>query len=320
MASSSHRKSDSSGRSASRRRVVIGAEETVRVRYKKDRPEVESERRRALPVRDGNKSTSGRTPGTRLASAKRDERERRQRAILQRRMLVWAGIAVIVVAVLWGLIALVRAPIFSVEAISVTGAQRLTRAQVLDRAQIPASTTLLWLPKNAIVGRLLAEPWIADARVARRFPHTVEIEITERKPVAIVDAGGTSIWLVDRSTTWLAPHSATDTAKLPVIRDVDNLVPRAGRRSSSPELRNAVAVLNGLSPTLREKVRKVTAPTIDRTALILPRGVQVIVGSARDIRQKDKVALAILARNKKVVSVNVRVVKRPTWRGLDTGD
>ena len=46
MGSSSGRKSGSSGRSSSRKRVVIGAEETTRVRYKKDRPEVESERKR----------------------------------------------------------------------------------------------------------------------------------------------------------------------------------------------------------------------------------------------------------------------------------
>ena len=46
MASNSGRKSGSSGRSSSRKRVVIGAEETTRVRYSRDKPEVESERRK----------------------------------------------------------------------------------------------------------------------------------------------------------------------------------------------------------------------------------------------------------------------------------
>jgi cell division protein FtsQ len=318
MASNSHRKSGSSARSTGRKRVVIGAEETVRVRYKKDRPEVESERRRAPHARERTKPSKARGPGARMASVKRDERERRQRQISRRRGLIWVVLVVIAVGVVWGLIALARAPIFSVDQITVNGVTRLTRAQVLDRAKVPAETTLLRLPKGAIVKRLLAEPWIAEARVVRRFPHTLEIDIAERRPVAIVDAGGTSIWLVDNSATWLAPRSATDTRTLPVIRDVENITPKAGTRSASAELQNAIAVLNGLSSELRSKVRTVTAPTIDKTALILSRGVQIFVGSAEDIAKKDQVAQAILAQNKNVVYVNVRVVDRPTWRGLDT--
>jgi cell division protein FtsQ len=320
MASSSHRKSGSSARSTGRRRVVIGAEETVRVRYKKDRPEIESERRRASHTREHDEHRTRGGAGARVANSKRAERERRQRAISLRRGLAWAAMAVVVAGLVWGVIALIRAPIFSVEQITITGATRLTRSQVLARAQVPTGTTLVRLPKRAIVERLLAEPWIREVRVTRRFPHTLDIAITERRPVAIVDAGGTAIWLVDGSGVWLAPRSATDTGTLPVIRDVEGLLPKAGGQAASPELQNAVAVLNGLSSPLRQKVRTVTAPTVDRTALILPRGVQVFVGSAEDIAKKDEVARAILAQNKNVVYVNVRVVNRPTWRGLDTGN
>jgi cell division protein FtsQ len=85
-------------------------------------------------------------------------------------------------------------------------------------------------------------------------------------------------------------------------------------------LLNALAVLTGLSPELRAKVRTVSAPTVDKTALILPRGVQVFFGSAEDVTKKDIVARSILADNKNVVYVNVRVVNRPTWRGLDTAN
>ena len=85
MASSSDRKSGSSGRSSSRKRVVIGAEETVRVRYKKDRPEVESERKRT--PRQAQRAASERAAkgpkpsgaGRRIAAEKRDDRDRRRR-------------------------------------------------------------------------------------------------------------------------------------------------------------------------------------------------------------------------------------------------
>jgi cell division protein FtsQ len=255
-----------------------------------------------------------------MANAKRDERERRQRAVSQRRTLVFAAMALVALAAIWGLVALWRAPIFSVDSTTVSGNSRLKAEQVLERAKVPEDATLLRLSKGAITDRLLADPWIAEARVVRKFPHSLQIEIVERTPVATVDAGGTNIWLVDGSGMWLAKRSAEDSGTMPVVRDIENLAPKAGVASNSPELRNVLAVLAGLSPELRAKVRSVSAPSIDRTALILPRGVQVFFGSAEDVAKKDTVARTILAENKNVVYVNVRVVNRPTWRGLDTSN
>lgn len=318
MASNSHRKSGSSARSTGRKRVVIGAAETVRVRYKKDQPEVESERRGTQGSRERATKKTGKGPGARMANVKRDERERRQRAMSQRRTLVMVALAILAMVLIWGLVALWRAPIFSVDTTVVTGNSRLSTTAVLARAKVPEDATLLRLPKRRIVSALLADPWIAEARVVRRYPHTLAIEIVERKPAATVDAGGTNIWLIDGSGTWLSKRSAEDTAAMPVVRDVENLTPKSGERVASPELLNALAVLAGLSPELRAKVRTVSAPTVDKTALILPHGIQVFFGSAEDVAKKDTVARAILAKNKNVVYVNVRVVNRPTWRGLDT--
>jgi len=316
MGSSSHRKSGSSARSTGRRRVVIGAEETVRVRYKKDRPEVEAERRRQPRAHEREASVAGK----RIAHVKRDERERRQRAIARRRLIFGAAVVLVLAAIVWGVVALARAPIFSVTSVDVTGTSHLSKAAVLRRAKIPVGTTLLRLPTSQIRTALRADPWVSDVRIVRHFPHTLELQITERAPFAIVDAGGTSLWLVDANGYWIARRSADTSAALPSIRDVEGLVPKAGEQSASAELRNSLAVIAGLGPELRALVRTVSAPTIDRTTLILPRGVQVLVGSAEDIATKDTIVRTILAQHKNVVFVNVRVVNRPTWRGLDTSN
>jgi len=317
MASSSHRKSGSSDRSTGRKRVVIGAEETVRVRYKKDRPQVESERRRSPSSRERAAQGSPKTPGARAANVKRDERERRQRAIAQRRALATVGAVVIAVLLMWGAVALWRAPIFSIRTTDVVGNKRLSKAQVLARAQVPADATLIRLTKAAVTKRLRTDPWIADVRLSRDFPHTLRIEVVERVPVAIVDAGGTNLWLIDGTGVWVTRRGAEDTGTVPVIRDIENLSPSEGTRAASPQLVNALKVLEGLSPELKAKVRSISAPTTDRTALILPHGVQVFIGVAEDIAKKDALARTILAKNRNVVYVNVRVVSRPTWRGLE---
>jgi len=326
MASNSGRKSGSSGRSSNRKRVVIGADETTRVRYSRDKPEVESERRKT-PRQSKQDSSRGvrATPkpsaaGRRMASNKRDERERRRRALARRRGAVVVAGVLAVVAVVWGLNALWQAPLFKVREIRVTGVSRLTTQSVLASAAIPADATLPKLPKAAVLGRLLANPWIADATVHREFPGTVEIEVVEHVPVALVDAGGTEIWFVSADGHWLGRRSEEDTTPVPTIREVPGVAPVAGKTTDSEELRNALAVVTGLSPELRAQVRSVSASTVDKTALMLGENIQVFVGSAEDIGKKDELIRRILGKEKKLVYINVRVVDRPTWRGLEDGD
>jgi len=83
---------------------------------------------------------------------------------------------------------------------------------------------------------------------------------------------------------------------------------------------NALAVLRGLSPELKAQVKAISAPSVDKTALVLNDGVQVFIGSATEMARKDLITRGILAREKNIVYINVRVVDRPTWRGLEQGN
>jgi cell division protein FtsQ len=326
MASNSGRKSGSSGRSSNRKRVVIGAEETTRVRYSRDKPEVESERRKTprQSARDSSRKAPSKprpsAAGRRMASEKRDERDRRRRSIMRRRVGAGVLIVVAVIAVVWGLVTVWSAPLLPVKVVQISGAGRLTTESVLASAAIPTGATLPKLPKSQIVSRLMANPWIAEVSLTRSLPGTVKISIVERTPVAIVDAGGAEIWLVSADGHWLGRRSAEDTAALPTIREAPGAVPIAGKTSDSKELINALAVVAGLSPELRGRVKTVTASTVDKTALTLDDSIQVFVGSADAIGKKDQLIRQILAKEKKLVYINVRVVERPTWRGLDAAN
>ena len=322
MASNSGRKSGSSARSTSRKRVVIGAQETVRVSYSKDKPQVESERRRtqrqtrassARPGMTGPKPTGA---GRKISNVKRDERERRRRGLARRRLLVVLALGALVSAIVWGLVGLWRGPVFSIKKVVVVGTTRLTRAAVIKEAAIPSDATLLRLSAKGIEDRLTSDPWVASAHVSRTFPSTLVVTIVERTPAALVDAGGTALWLVDKDGYWLGPRSANGTGAIVTIRDIMELAPKAGTRSSSSELRNALAVLAGLSEQLRAMIKTISAPTVDTTALITTGDIQIFVGGSDNIAKKDLIARDILSRQKKVVYVNVRVVERPTWRGL----
>ena len=251
-----------------------------------------------------------------VADARRDERDRRRRSLQRRRFAVIAGLVLVIIALIWGLAALWRAPIFPVRTVEVSGNHRLKTADVIAMARLAPDETLLRVNRAQVRDQLLASPWIDTVEVSRDFPGTLRIAITERAPAAVVDAGGTSLWLVSADGHWLGPRAAEDTMPLVPIRDVENAKPIAGRTTNSAELRNALAILSGITPELHARVRAVSAPSIDKTALLLDNDVQVFMGSAEDLGKKDQLVREILAKQKNVVYINVRVPERAVWRGL----
>lgn len=327
MASNSHRKSGSSGRSEQRKRVHLGT--GTASRKASAHPEVHVE---------GKGSTSPRTRGTtqsrsRAASAKpRRERQHpapqrplsakqaerlRRRAVQRRAMLVRAVAVVAAAAALWALwLGISSSQVFAVREIDVIGNTQLTEEQVVEAAGIPSTVTILRLDTDDVESRLLANPWIEDVRVSRRIPGTVRIEVQERAPIAMVDTGLT-FWFVDQEFRVIAETvPATDTVA-PVIRDVPDFVAEPGTVSDSDALRNAVQTLRGLDPELVGSVRIVSAPAVNETALLTAGSVEIMIGQATRLDEKSAVVMNILReRGDQVVFIDVRTVERPISRGL----
>lgn len=312
MASTSGRKSGSSDRSKKRKRVTITARQSSHGASDKAQRKVKasSAHRRPHPkeVTEAAK---------RRSQTLRDQRERRLRQqTLKTRLKVIAYVALVAFAVV-GAIALYRAPVFTVERIDVVGNAHLTAEEVRDLAALPAGSTLLRFPAAEMKRRLEANPWITSATVSRDFPDAVRIRVKERVPVALVDVGN-GFWIVDAAGWAVAPQSADVTTTLVVVRDVPDFEPSAGKRSDSLSLRNALSVWSGLSDELKARTRLISAPSVDKTALVTTDDIEVFIGSAEDIAKKDLVIRRILAEQAgKVVYINVRTVDRPTWRGIE---
>ena len=311
MASNSRQKSGSSDPSTSRKRVVIGARETVRVRYSKGQPEVE-----ATPKeRTGRPNRSS---GSRLVEARRHDRERRQASIRLRRVAIGIGIGTIVVLGVVGLLQLRHARTFAVRNIRVSGVSQITTETVIALAGVPPGATLIDADRRVIARRVGMNPWVASVKITRDFPHTLVLRVVERTPGAWVNTSKRAAWLVSTDGTWLRARSKADTLPLAVITDAEGLSPEVGRPAGSKEISNALAVLTGLSPRLRALVKFCSAPSVEKTALVTKTGVQIFIGPATEMKKKDAVVREILAREKgKLVYINVRTPDRPTWRGLD---
>lgn len=74
---------------------------------------------------------------------------------------------------------------FAVKTIEITGIDRMDRRQVENVTLDQTSRAMPLVDLGAIRERLLRQGWIKDARVSRRFPDTLVIDVVERQPAAI---------------------------------------------------------------------------------------------------------------------------------------
>lgn len=126
-------------------------------------------------------------PVARTRSERIDPRIRARRISVRRaesrRRLVWLAIGAAVVLLAVAALAVVASPIFDVRSVNIQGATYTDRS-VLDEvvASLDGEPVLL-VDTEAIEAKLESVAWVESARVRTDFPHSVFIDIRERRPV-----------------------------------------------------------------------------------------------------------------------------------------
>ena len=309
MVSTSDRKSGSSGPSKARKSVYVSTAPRGRTGSKDGGGGTRADGRARVPSPAPSDSHV-------RAQERKQQRDARISAQRRTRGLRAAAVVAAVIAVLAGCVGIYGSSLFAIDTVEVVGNSHATVDAIRALARVPADATLIRFPADAVVDRVSKDPWVDSVSVSRVFPSGMRIRVVERVPIAVVDAGA-AMWLIDRNGAVIATASVDTSGVVPTISDVPGLDLKPGRRTTSEPLLNALRVLAGLSKQLAGSVRTVSAPTIDGTALVTIDRVEVVVGEAVDLAKKDALAQRILnEQHGKVVSIDVRIVDRPTWRGL----
>lgn len=127
--------------------------------------------------------------GRRRAEVTRARGRRRLRLVLAVGGLLAVGVGALVV---------LHSSLFSARHVTVVGAAHTGPTAVLQAAGLRGSPPLIDVNGGAAAGRVEALPWVGRATVARRWPDSVVVRVTERVPVAVVPARG-AFFLVDAS-------------------------------------------------------------------------------------------------------------------------
>jgi cell division protein FtsQ len=163
-----------------------------------------------------------------------------------RRLLTALGL-VAVVAGAWGL---TRTPLLDVDRLEVRGAANTGTEAVVAASTLHRGAAMVTAPLGRAADGVAALPWVQTVEVHRRWPGTVIIEVTERRPVAYVPAPE-GVILVDaerRQLAYLAQPPA-DYVRL----DVPAVRPQVGELASAtirPVLDIAATVPKVLAPRI----------------------------------------------------------------------
>ncbi|HEX7166070.1 MAG TPA: FtsQ-type POTRA domain-containing protein [Acidimicrobiales bacterium] len=143
-----------------------------------------------------------------------------------------------------------RSPLLDVDTVEVRGATNTRQEDVLRASGLDRSPPLTDVDAHEVEAAIERLPWVESARVARRWPGTVEVTLLERTPLAAVPAPDGAWALADLSGRVLshepappgeliriehpqpvgAPGSTVPRATLAALRLVDALPPQlAGR-------------------------------------------------------------------------------------------
>ncbi|KGB58100.1 cell division protein FtsQ/DivIB [Sphingopyxis sp. LC363] len=114
---------------------------------------------------------------------------------------------------------------FQVKKVEVVGADRIDRLKLYDIALAQKDRSMAAVDLEDVRADLMKYGWIKDARVSRRLPDTLVVDIVERTPAAIWQHSG-RLSLIDDKGVVLEPVTVATMPDLPLV-----IGPRANQRS-----------------------------------------------------------------------------------------
>jgi len=118
---------------------------------------------------------------------------------------------------------------FQVKKVEVVGADRIDRLKVYDIALAQKDRSMAAVDLENVRHDLMQYGWIKDARVSRRLPDTLVVDIVERSPAAIWQHNN-RLSLIDEKGVVLEPVSVATMPDLPLV-----IGPRANQRAQDLE-------------------------------------------------------------------------------------
>ncbi|MHC1561684.1 cell division protein FtsQ/DivIB [Actinomycetospora sp. C-140] len=254
------------------------------------------------PDRERRSGGAGARPsGAAAGSPGRTQRSARPRASgpVRRRRGLWTGLAAGLLLVAAVVYVTVWSPLLDVRDVQVVGAAPDQTEAVRAAAAVAPGTSLLWLDGDDVADRVRTLPRTASVDVARDWPGTLVVTVSEREPVLAAPAPGGGVLLVDATGFGYRTMPARP-AGVPALTLPPGVLPSP----DEPGTRAAADVIVAVPASLRADVTEVRADGPFDVGFVLTGEREVRWGADADNDRKAAVLTALLTRPGSVYDVS----------------
>ncbi|TQK43921.1 cell division protein FtsQ [Streptomyces sp. SLBN-118] len=228
------------------------------------------------------------------------------------RPLLIAAAAVVLVAT--GIWVLYGSQWLRLEKVTTSGTEILTPEEVTAAAAAPTGSPLISVDTDAIEARLLHKlPRIESVDVVRSWPDGIELEVTERKPVLLMEKGARFVEVDAEGVRFATVDKAPE--GLPLLELSVAQSPGLRRFGTDRLVVEAVRVWGDLPGKVATDARVVTVRSYDYITLKLSRDRTVVWGNAERGEAKSRALAALMKAAPKARHFDVSAPTAPAASG-----
>lgn len=110
--------------------------------------------------------------------------------------------------------------IFKIKKIEVTGNQKITKEEILKKAEYREGYNIYKFKKSTSLNNIKSIPYVESADIDIKLPNIVKIKVKEKKPIAMI-AYNDELLLIDISGSFLETKKREEGINLPEISGLD---------------------------------------------------------------------------------------------------
>jgi len=212
------------------------------------------------------------------------------------------GLLLVLVILIAGLL-FIKSSYFTVGSVIVEGNKYVSIEEVYRIADIPESINIFNLNTTTIKMRLMHDLRIAETDVSRRFPSTIVISITERKPMAYV-ASGNGFLELDKQGVVLAAFKNIKQINVPMITGIRLENEYISDKIENEIIGNVVNYLSLLDEITLNQLSEINLKSSEQIIAYTVNSVHIRLGNSAQLSDKVKLTNEILhelSEKKKIV-------------------
>ncbi|MBO8136629.1 MAG: FtsQ-type POTRA domain-containing protein [Desulfotomaculum sp.] len=207
---------------------------------------------------------------------------------------------------------LLQSPVFNVKKIEIIGREKIPREKIIELSGVVLGSNIFKLDLHSGEKKISLLPAVKNVEITRRFPSTIVITVTERRPVALlpVEEGFAEL---DREGIFLRKAEFIQSS-FPVITGGDVPGVKPGQKVRNNAVITALTVIDKLPAQLTKQLSEVHVDTKNEVTIYTINGIQGRMGMPENIRQKGSVFLKVLEQigeEQKIEYIDLTSCKSP---------